>query len=144
MPYNTLALFVQADELRQVLDATRRNLSPSGELLFDLNLPVDQDWTHGRWQRAPIAITVGEQHLRITERGKYDAATRLHHWTQQVVIDDNEVFEIARTLRHWRPETLTQLFLEAGWVYDSTPVDQAGQPINAKSRLFIGRARVVG
>ncbi len=141
LPYNTFALLCRREDVLQMLECVRRHLRHGGEFMFDLSLPVDQDWTAGQWQREPLILSLETIRMRVVERGVFDADTRIHQWMQQVAVSDGPTLEIRRTLRHWHPKELVTLFKQAGWVFEPAPIDQTGQAINGQSRLFIGRAR---
>lgn len=139
LAYNTMALMNDKAEVSRLLEAVADHLAPSGEFMFDLSLPADQDWVNGDWERPRILLDHEGYCLTVAEKGRYDAETGRHRWIQEVAFPDGQRLEVTRELRHWTPEDMKEMIEAAGWRFVFPPIDQVGQPISPVSRLFVAR-----
>ena len=139
LPYNTIAMVTEPADIARLLAAVADHMLPGGELMFDMSLPVDQDWTTGLWERPRLLLDYEGYCLTVLEKGRFDAETGRHRWIQEIALPDGQNFSVIRELQHWTPETMKKMIEAEGWRFVLPPIDQTGQQISPDSRLYVAR-----
>ena len=143
-PFNAALHLYERRDVERFLARVTEHLSPKGELVFDISLPMPTDLARdpARAYRTPPFVHPSAGRVKYAEHFDYDGPRQILFVTMVFTPMDGAPWQTPLAHRQFFPREMEALLHYNGFQVTSLTGDFAGGPLSNDSEVMVWRARV--